>query len=121
MLHQAGDGVRREHTGGQGEVRVDHGCELSVARVSDGRVKTGPEHPQEDGSCKTSGIKKLHLYQVLLQFLLLLSIHTSSKELSNELFSAFDTHLRSAFINQFLLQCYLCPLGGIRHICAGGQ
>lgn len=51
VLHQAGDGVRREHTGGQGEVGVDHRGELSDTRVSDGRVKTGPEHPQEDGSC----------------------------------------------------------------------
>lgn len=50
VLHEAGDGVGREHTGSQGEVGVDHCCELSVARISDGRVKTGPEHPQEHSS-----------------------------------------------------------------------
>lgn len=48
VLHQAGDGVGREHAGGQGEVGVDHCGELREARVGDGRVKTGPEHPQED-------------------------------------------------------------------------
>ncbi len=52
VLHEAGDGVGGEHTGSQGEVGVDHRCELTDARVSDGRVKTGPEHPQEDGSCR---------------------------------------------------------------------
>lgn len=51
MLHEAGDGVGGHHTGSQGEVGVDHCSELCVAWVSDGRVKTGPEHPQEDGSC----------------------------------------------------------------------
>ena len=55
VLHKAGDGVGREHTGSQGEVGVDHCCELSEARISDGRVKTGPEHPQEDGSCRRGG------------------------------------------------------------------
>lgn len=45
VFYKAGDGVSREHTGSQGEVCVDDSSELSVARVSDGRVKTGPEHP----------------------------------------------------------------------------
>lgn len=51
MLHQAGHGVRREHAGSQRQVGVDHCSELNNARLSYGRVKTGPEHPEEDGSC----------------------------------------------------------------------
>lgn len=50
VLHEAGDGVGREDARGQGEVGVDHRGELKLGRVSDGRVKAGPEHPQEDGS-----------------------------------------------------------------------
>lgn len=52
VLHQTGDGVGREHTGSQGEVGVDDCSELTDACLSDGRVKTGPEHPQEDSSCR---------------------------------------------------------------------
>lgn len=59
MLHQAGGGVGREHTGSQGEVSVDDSSELSQARVSDGRVKTGPEHPQEDGSWRGESYRQL--------------------------------------------------------------
>lgn len=52
VLHEAGDGVGREHTCSQREVGVDHCCELRDAWLGDGRVKTGPEHPQEDSSCR---------------------------------------------------------------------
>lgn len=52
VLHQAGDGVGGERAGGQGEVGVDDGGELQRAGRGDGRVETGPEHPQEDGSCR---------------------------------------------------------------------
>lgn len=69
VLHQAGDGIGREHAGGQGEVGVDHCSELSVAQrwFSDGWVKAGPEHPQEDGSCRRgckNGNVKVHAAQL---------------------------------------------------------
>lgn len=60
VLHQAGEGVGREHAGGQGEVGVDHCGELNEAasRLGDGWVKARPEHPQEDGSCRTGWEKR---------------------------------------------------------------
>lgn len=45
------DGKRGENRSGQGEVSVDGRSVLSVAVVRDGRVETGPEHPEEEGSC----------------------------------------------------------------------
>lgn len=47
LLRHAGDGHRCENGGGQGEVGVDGRSVLSVTVVRDGRVETGPEHPQE--------------------------------------------------------------------------
>lgn len=52
VLNQAGHGVGREHACSQGHVGVDDRGQLSEAWVSDGGVKTGPEHPQKDGSCR---------------------------------------------------------------------
>lgn len=47
LLRHAGDGHRGENRGSESQVGVD-GCPvLSVAVVSDGWVKAGPEHPQE--------------------------------------------------------------------------
>lgn len=52
VLHQAGHGIGREHACSQGQIGVDDCCELSEAGVSDGWVKTGPEHPQKDRPCR---------------------------------------------------------------------
>lgn len=47
LLGEAGDGHCGEDSGGQTQVGVD-GCPvLTVSMVSNGRVETGPEHPQE--------------------------------------------------------------------------
>jgi len=50
VLHQAGDGVGREHAGRQREVGVDHRHHLRVAGFGNGGVEARPEHPEEDGS-----------------------------------------------------------------------
>lgn len=49
FLKEAGDGECGEDRGGQGEVGVDGGTVLPVPVVCDGRVETGPEHPQIKG------------------------------------------------------------------------
>lgn len=52
VFHKAGNSVGGENTGSQGEVGIDYCSELSETWVSDGRVKTGPEHPEENCSCR---------------------------------------------------------------------
>lgn len=47
LLTHTGDGESGKNTGSEGKVSVDDCSMLSSTVVCDGRVKTGPEHPQE--------------------------------------------------------------------------
>lgn len=59
MLNQTGGGVGGQSARGQGEVGVGDGHELRHPFVSNGRVETWPEHPQEDRTCKDQTIHLL--------------------------------------------------------------
>lgn len=54
LLRHAGDGHGGEDRGSQSNVSVDGCSVLSIAVVSDGRVETWPEHPQEQRTCEAS-------------------------------------------------------------------
>ena len=47
LLRDTGDAHRRQDRGGQRQVGVDCRAVLPVPVIRDGRVETGPEHPQE--------------------------------------------------------------------------
>lgn len=50
LLKQAGDGNGGEDSSSQREVGVN-GCPmLTISMVTNGRIKTGPEHPQKQSS-----------------------------------------------------------------------
>lgn len=52
LLRHAGDGHGGENRGSKSKVSVDGRSVLSVAVVGDGRVETGPEHPEEQCTCE---------------------------------------------------------------------
>ena len=51
-VDEGGHGEGDDAAGGQGEVGVEHGAVLVVAR-GQGAVEARPEHPQEHRPCKT--------------------------------------------------------------------
>lgn len=59
LLRHAGDGHSGENGGGEGEVRVDGRSVLSIAVVCDGRVETGPVHPQEECTCRLTHLQSI--------------------------------------------------------------
>lgn len=104
MLHQTGQGIGREHACSQGQICVDDCCELSEAGVSDGWVKTGPEHPQKDRSCRWELlIYPKHAHYIILFVFRLLYVHE------------VDTGEVIVVLAMQMLRIQVCPLDGRSH------
>lgn len=52
LLRYAGDGHSGENGRSKGDISVDGCSVLSITVICDGRVETGPEHPQKQCTCK---------------------------------------------------------------------
>lgn len=104
VLHQTGHGIGREYACSQGQIGVDDCGELSEAGVSDGWVKTGPEHPQKDRSCRWENLLyPRHAHYIILFVFRLLFVHE------------VDTGEVIVVLAMQMLQSQVCPLGGRSH------